>query len=214
MTTKIIHKLDRIDRIPFVAELMRLVPGAEPVPARVPTWGIDPSSIAIRGNGLSVFHSVIAFLRKDDPLLLLEDDAKIIPQGWEKFCENTIPDDAGIVVLGGDVEKYEESLGYFRKILPPFFGSHAVWFSPKLLQTNFVLNGFAIMAEVPLTKQPGGICIESVLLMALHGTGLAAYRPEMMAFTTHSSLSDTFNQVSPIRDKALNIQPTQNHATT
>jgi hypothetical protein len=205
--TKIIHKADRFDRIKYVARLLEEIPNSEAIPAKVPLWAGPPNRVAVRGNGLSVYGAVEAFLAPNLPLLVLEDDCQWIPDHWSAFLNQyeNIPVDAGIIILGGDVDIYEDTLNYFKRVGGKYFGSHAVWFSPKLLETRFLYNAFRNMAELSLGTEPGDICVESLHLISLEGTGLFAYRPQCMAFTTHESHSDTFSRISPPRQIALTV---------
>jgi exopolysaccharide biosynthesis predicted pyruvyltransferase EpsI len=189
MEVVIIHRQQRTDRIPIMAGLLNSFPKARILEAKVPLWETDLHSRAMRGCAVSHLSAVKAFLTENNPLLVLEDDAKVLTDLPDL---SKIPSDAGIIVCGGDINVYGDDYGSgFREVLPPFYGTQAVIYLPRLLKSNYLLNAFERMATAPMGSGEGRVCTESLLLLTAKDSGLKIYRPNNMVFGTVPSLSDS-----------------------
>lgn len=201
MDSVVIHRTVRADRQPAVEKLAQQFPGLQVFEALTPKWEVSPHNMAVRGCSVSHLFIVRNYL-KDKPLLVLEDDAEMLED-----CNidlTNVPEDAGIILYGADVEEYGPDQNGFREVLPKFWGSHAVVYLPKLLKTDFLLNALSTTSIYCLGRhrQGTGLCYESVLFLAMAKTGLKIYRPNKMGFTTIESVSDSGDNVGQ-RVKAL-----------
>lgn len=200
----IIHRKERLDRIPAIAALLSRYPQTQVLPAVVPDWEASSHNRAVRGCSLSHLSAVKAFLKPDAPLLVLEDDAvAIAPMDLAD-----LPADAGILIVGGDVEDYgDDIVGGWREVFPKFWGTQAVVYLPSLLNSPFLLNAFEAAASLCLGRNEqgssSGLCLESLLLTSMKRSDLKIYRPQHMAFSTVESVSDSTGAPLGARTKAI-----------
>lgn len=204
MNSVVIHRKERLDRIPAIAALLSHYPQTQVLPAIVPDWEASSHNRAVRGCSLSHLSAVKAFLKPDAPLLVLEDDAAAITP----LDLSNVPADAGILIVGGDVEEYgDDIIGGWREVLPKFWGTQGVIYMPKLLNSSFLLDAFEAAASLCLGRNNQGpsigVCLESLLLTAIEKTGLRIYRPKHMAFSTVESVSDSTGAPLGARTKAI-----------
>lgn len=193
MRSTVIHHPPRLDRAKHVAALHALLPGIVLTYAQAPEGEADPFNRAVRGCSLSHLLAVTELLTPDSGgLLVLEDDAVPYEPGLPGLSTVAAdaPADAGIVLFGAETEQHGPKLenGY-REVLPRYWGTHAVWYSPKLLSTPFLTNAYRVLASRAIGRNASvnGLCYESVLFLALIGTGLKIYRPATLAFTADST---------------------------
>lgn len=206
MKSVIIHRQQRTDRIHAMAQLLAAFPAAQVLEAKVPEWESTPHNIAVRGCTISHLSAVKAFLTHQSPLMVFEDDA--VPRPGHDLRLEQLPADAGIVIYGGDVEHYGDADDHgFREVFPKYWGTHAVLYTSALCSTAFLLNALEIAASSCVGQHPHlpGLCLESILLLALNGTGLKMYRPQNMGFTVVQSSGDSGGD-SGTRSKALVAQ--------
>lgn len=194
MKSVVIHRQTRTDRIPLIAALLAAYPGTQILEAKVPVWETNLHNRAMRGCTVSHLSAVRAFLAPENPLMVFEDDA--VPVDSYDLNLEAIPHDAGIIIYGGDAPTYGENVSGFREVIPPFFGTQAVLYTPRLLKSEFLLNALEIAASVcvGIYGKTGGLCFESILLKALGPTGLKVYRPNRMGFTVAPTPSDSGSQ--------------------
>ena len=141
------------------------------------------------------------------PVLVLEDDAMVMPDAYREWLGTTsLPADCGAVLLGGDVDHHAPGPDGWHEVLPPFWGSQAVAYNmPLLNRTPFLLNACELLASNQMGPHGNGfgLCYESVLLMALHSVGLKLYCREDHAFTTRPDLSARSGEVEPPRRASI-----------
>lgn len=197
----IIHQDHRQDRKASVTELFRKVGNCRVLEAIAPTWESAPSNIAVRGCSLS--HLRALRIHGDSPLLVLEDDAEVLPAGYEAWLEtDALPADCGAVLLGGDVEHHSPAADGWHEVLPPFWGTQAVAYNtPLLSRTAFLTNAYELLASNQMGPHGSGfgLCYESILLMALHSVGLKLYCRHDHAFTTRTDHSARSGEIEPPR---------------
>lgn len=208
MKTAVIHRPERLDRCQNIAALHKLFPNLSLIHAQVPAWESDRMAMAVRGCSLSHLLGV-RHLLSDANLIIFEDDAVPFDRGIEIWnrANPRIPEDAGVVLLGGETEQVSGS-GMFRRVCGRFWGTHAVLHTPALAKSSFLLNAYEILASHPIGVANGpqtGLCYESVLLMAVERAGLKVYRPETMLFTTSDSASDRTGAMMPSRTRSLSL---------
>lgn len=202
MSTAIIHRQQRTDRIPTIAKLLARFPDAQILEAKVPGWERNPHATAMRGCAVSHLSAAKALLTPNEPLIVLEDDAEFI-EGAALPDFSKAPADAGLILLGADADQYGDDYGTgFREVLPKFYGTQAVAYMPRLLRSPYLLNAFERMATAPMGAGPGEVCTESLLLLAAMDSGLKIYRPTNMVFTTVPSVSDSRGTVEAPRNLA------------
>jgi hypothetical protein len=184
----IVHKPDRVDRDPFVRKLIADFPQSRIQNAYVPKWETDKVARSLRGGACSILNAV----RKNlacNPLLILEDDADFIGTMSDL---TSIPDDAGVVLLGSWGAPLPQDGEQWTKIQSKFFGCQAILFMPILTQTEFVLTAYEMAMLCSFDPASEGLktCIESILLHSTNAVGLSVYRPQVFPFVTHESISD------------------------
>jgi GR25 family glycosyltransferase involved in LPS biosynthesis len=137
--------------------------------AQKPLWEEDKNRRAVRGCSLSHLLAVRSLLSQTESVLVFEDDAVPFEEGiaeWET-AKTHIPNDAGIVLLGGETEEYGPPDEHgFRLVYPKFWGTQAVLYTEKLINTTFLLDAYEILASqnVGASQNYNGLCFESVLL--------------------------------------------------
>lgn len=208
MDINIIHLPEQEDRKSNVVDLAMLLGEAKIIHGAVPLWESHPSAKSVRGCALSHLNSLYN-QKANEPLLVLEDDASLYKNIWQELQENKIPEDCGVLIIGGDCENFIDSEGFFLKLQSPFYGSHAVWYNtPLLRERGFLTHAYQLLASSGMgdTDNYNGLCYESILMAALTKCGLNAYRPRTMMFTTIESKSSRLNEVMPPRDKVLIVE--------
>jgi hypothetical protein len=191
MKTFIIHVTSQTDREQNIIDLIKNYEDVTVVKGTVPTWIEDYFSKAVLGCILSHLKIVEKNINEDS-VLVLENDALLLPEHVQSVMSSDIPKDAGILILGGDnIPNYKPQCvdnTIYHEIIPPFYGTQAVWYNTVILKnTKFLLNAYKAMTMHKIGK--GGICFESVLMNALVETGLKIYRPAKMLYTTIESVS-------------------------
>lgn len=207
----IIHQHSRQDRKDPVRALFKDVGNCGVIEAIVPDWD-TAANRAVRGCSLTHIHAVQLHLHTNTKwLLVLEDDAVMLPTFRTDFLEldpSELPQDCLALVLGGDCENVKLSGGKFMKILPPFWGSHAVLYNMDLVRkTDWVTRALFIAAirQLGPDQGPNGICYESLLMLATNAAGQFCYRMRSMSFTTTGGFSARSQSIEPPRSVALNI---------
>lgn len=206
----IIHQAKREDRKPSVIDLFHKVGNCRVFEAIAPTWESAPANIAVRGCSLSHLRA----LREhggDQPILILEDDALVMPDAYEAWLQtHTLPADCGAVLLGGDVDHHAPGPDGWHEVLPPYWGSQAVAYNlPLLNRTPFLTNAYEIIASNQIGPHGHGfgLCYESILLMALHSVGLKLYCRPDLAFSTQQDTSARSGRIEPPRRPSITIPP-------
>lgn len=198
----IIHQSSREDRKASVMELFRRVGNCRMLEAVAPLWESAPSNVAVRGCSLSHLRALRLY-GGNGPLLVLEDDARVMPDAYEEWLRTTsLPVDCGAVLLGGDVSHHKPGPGDWHEVQPPFWGSQAVAYHMPLLEnTPFLTNALEIIASNQVGPHGNGfgLCYESILLMALQSVGLKLYCRADHAFTTHEDASARSGNIEPPR---------------
>ncbi|WAC18935.1 hypothetical protein OVA24_17015 [Luteolibacter sp. SL250] len=198
----IIHQSSREDRKACVLELFRTVGNCRMLEAVAPLWESAPANVAVRGCSLSHLRA-LRLHGGNSPLLVLEDDAKVLPAAYETWLGTaSLPGDCGAVLLGGDVAHHAPGPAGWHEVLPPFWGSQAVAYNmPLLAETSFLTNALEITASNQVGPHGNGfgLCYESILLMALQSVGLKLYCRTDHAFTTHEDTSARSGKVEPPR---------------
>jgi len=206
----IIHQHHRQDRKASVMDLFRKVGNCRVLEAISPTWESASSNVAVRGCSLSHLRALRIF--GSSPVLVLEDDAEVLPAAYEQWLQtDTLPADCGAVLLGGDVEHHSPAPGGWHEVQPPFWGTQAVAYNtPLLSQTAFLTNAYELLASNQMGPNGNGfgLCYESILLMALHSVGLKLYCRHDHAFTTRSDPSARSGEIEPPRFHSIRTQPT------
>ncbi|MBX3740256.1 MAG: polysaccharide pyruvyl transferase family protein [Akkermansiaceae bacterium] len=198
----IIHQSGREDRKASVLELFHKVGNCRMLEAVAPLWESAPANVAVRGCSLSHLRA-LRLHGGNGPLLVLEDDAKVVPAAYGSWLRTTtLPDDCGAVLLGGDVAHHTPGPGGWHEVLPPFWGSQAVVYNtPLLAKTPFLINALEIIASNQVGPHGNGfgLCYESILLMALQSVGLKLHCRTDHAFTTHEDTSARSGKIEPPR---------------
>ena len=209
---RVIHEGARVDRCRNVADLYgALGDSLRVVPPVFPLWELDAVSRAVRGCSLAHLFAVRECATPDTDVVVFEDDVCEYPEGRRLFSLDHVPADAGIVLLGGETESVgpRQEDGW-HEVFPKFWGSHAVMYRAALARTPFLMNAFSLLASNPVGTAPAGfvgLCFESVLCMALAGTGLKMYRPEVMPYTTTAGWSARVSGPMAARSKFLDLRP-------
>lgn len=201
MKVTVIHDPVRLDRCKYIAQLHKLFPNIVLTVAQKTNVDKTPAGRATRGCSLSHLLAVQALLTKDEPVLVLEDDAEVYEGGMHMLTPDMqVPVDAGIILLGSECLNHGPITNGFALVHPPMRGSHAVLYLPSLANTKFLEYAFQILASQPMDSRDvsaNGLCHESVILQAVLATGLKMYRPEVMGFTAAPGYSDREQQVIP-----------------
>ncbi len=207
----VIHQSGKPERYP--AGLIAAVGNVRMQEALCPAWEAARENISIRGCSLSHLQA----LRRHAggrPLLVLEDDAEMIPEHYDEWLDaGPLPEDAGAVLLGGDITHHRESAEHpgWHEVTGIYWGTHAVAYNaPALSRKEFLTNAYALLAgnQMGPAGNGFGLCYESVLLMALRRCGLKLYCRARHAFTTRAELESTRSgTVMPPRARALAAAP-------
>lgn len=197
----IIHQNHRQDRKASVMDLFHKVGNCRVLEAIAPTWESASSNIAVRGCSLSHLRALRIFGASS--VLVLEDDAEVLPAAYEAWLQTTaLPDDCGAVLLGGDVEHHSPGPDGWHEVQPPYWGTQAVAYNmPLLNRTAFLTNAYELLASNQMGPHGSGfgLCYESILLMALHSVGLKLYCRHDHAFTTRTDHSARSGEIEPAR---------------
>lgn len=210
MHVTVIHDPARLDRAQYIAKLYELYPNIILTYAQKPTWESHHTSRATRGCALAHLLASSTLLKKQESVLVLEDDAVPYQPGTDFLkAHQDLPEDAGIILLGSEVYKHDSVLdcGY-AKVHPPFRGTHAVLYTPKLLNSNFFTEAYRLIATHSMGTRDlyhDALCFESVLLQATTHAGLSIYRPRIMTFTAAAGFSDRELQNIDAVDAAMHI---------
>lgn len=208
MKTFIIHNYDQSDRDDNVIKLSSNYDEVSIIRGIVPTWIENPFNRAVMGcslTHLSILHKYI----NEESILVLEDDACLLPENVKEIENSKIPDDAGILLLGGDnVPNYNNinvNNTVYHEIYPPFFGTHTVWYNTaKLKNTDFLINAYKTLASNSVGET--GICYESVLLHGLLNTNLKIYRPANMLYTTIETFSSRNQKIESPNKSTISVK--------
>jgi len=208
---RVIHDGARADRCRNVADLYAAF-GADlaVAPAVFPLWESDRVTRAVRGCSLAHLFALRECLAPDTDVAVFEDDVCEHAEGRRLFSLERVPADAGIVLMGGETENVgPRDADGWREVFPKFWGTHAVLYRAALARTPFLLNAFSLLASNPVGNAPEGftgLCYESVLCMALQGTGLKMVRPEVMPYTTTAGWSARESGPMPARSGFLDLR--------
>jgi len=208
---RVIHDGSRADRCRNVADLYDAL-GAElaVAPAVFPLWESDRVTRAVRGCSLAHLFALRECLAPDTDVAVFEDDVCEHAEGRRLFSLERVPADAGIVLMGGETENVgPRDADGWREVFPKFWGTHAVLYRAALARTPFLLNAFSLLASNPVGNAPEGftgLCYESVLCMALQGTGLKMVRPEVMPYATTAGWSARESGPMPARSGFLDLR--------
>lgn len=188
MKVMIVHRAERVDRDPFVRKLIGEFPQSRIQNAYSPAWEKSRVAQSLRGGACSILCAVRNHL-EDHPVLVLEDDADF---NGDLPDLSTLPEDAGVVILGSWGAPEPDDGQQWTKIHQKFFGCQAILFMPQLNRTDFLLDAYEMMALCSFDPSSEGLktCIESILMHSTKKAGLAVYRPQSFSFTTHESISD------------------------
>lgn len=216
MKITVIHNPERLDRAAGVGALHARFPQLLLTYAQR-SYEPDRQAAAVRGCSLSHLLAVRSLLSEAEPLLVLEDDAQIDPEGLKAFLEDYETygaPAADIVLLGAETEAHgaTDPRGY-TEVVPPFFGTHAVLYLPSLLRSEWLLNAYAVAATNPVGQTLEGhigLCYESILCIAAQQSSNRIVRPQRMAFTTMESFSDREGAMMPGRTKNTILNPKTN----
>lgn len=201
INTTIIHQLDRTDRIKWVNALKKLFPKASVMFAHEMPWVKSKDERSILGCCISHLFA----LKGADPRhphLVLEDDARLLPEGDKTIKRITaIPKDCGVLLLGSETPAAAEvGLDEFYLVGDRIGGTHAVLYNlPVLVRSEFFLHAFEAIAS----KRFGNDyeCWETTLLDSLQKCGLKVLRPKVvMPFVTHASISSRTGQIMNARN--------------
>jgi hypothetical protein len=207
MKTFIIHVADHTDRDLNVIKLASDYEEVTIIRGIVPEWVEDLYNRSVLGCSLTHL-SILEKYIDIDHILILEDDATIIKDNIDKITKSKIPDDAGIILVGGDnVPNYSHTAfkdTIYHEVYPPFFGTQAVWYNMcELRKTNFLVNAYRSLATLPVGR--GGICYESVLAQGLNNTGLKIFRPVGMLYSTIPSRSSRDQTITTPNTDTISI---------
>lgn len=194
MVKYIIHRESRNDRKSNVAHLCSKLQDCNIVEALVTDFPENPQGKAIRGCCVSHLGIIKNFL-KDEPIMVLEDDADFVNM---PNLDN-IPNNAGIILLGGETERHLKYDDNWYEILPPFFGTQCVVYYPEYKKC--LLDAYELAATMNLGWGQKTICLESLLLMSLQNSDLKIYRPKTMCFSTLQTLSESTGKIEEPRRK-------------
>ena len=144
MKTFIIHVYSEFERDTNVVKLANSYDEVSIIRGMVPNWVVDPFDRAVLGCSLSHLNILQNYINEEN-VLILEDDAALLSENVKAVETSEIPEDAGILLLGGDnVPNYNNKNvenTIYHEIYPPFYGTQAVWYNTnKLKKTDFLIN--------------------------------------------------------------------------
>lgn len=207
----IIHQSHRKDRYP--GRLRAALGNCKLQEALCPTWESSRENISVRGCSLSHLHALRHHGQDGKPILILEDDAEIIPAHYEEWLGiESLPPDCGAVLLGGNVHGFKEAKDYpgWYEVYGTFWGSQAVVYNqPVLKGSDFLVNAYIYLAsnQIGPAGNGTGLCYEYVLRMALQSSGLKLYCRERHPFTTREDMQSTRSGgIVPARHAALKLE--------
>jgi len=207
----IIHQSHRKDRFPGV--LRSALGNCQLQEALCPEWEASRENISVRGCSLSHLHALRHHGQDGKPILILEDDAEIIPAHYEEWLGiDQLPPDCGAVLLGGNVHGFKAAEAHpgWYEVYGTFWGSQAVVYNqPVLKGTDFLVNAYIYLAsnQIGPAGNGTGLCYEYVLRKALQATGLKLYCRERHAFTTRAELESTRSGTTiPARHASLKLE--------
>jgi len=207
----IIHQSHRKDRYP--GALRSALGNCQMQEALCPTWESSRENISVRGCSLSHLHALRHHGQDGKPILILEDDAEIIPAHYQEWLDiDDLPPDCGAVLLGGNVHGFTASTKHpgWYEVHGTFWGSQAVVYNQPLLKdSDFLVNAYIYLAsnQIGPAGKGTGLCYEYVLRMALQSSGLKLYCRERHAFTTREELESTRSGgIVPARHAALKLK--------
>jgi len=195
----VIHRTASRHRYP--KKLLELVGNARILEAICPDWDASDTNNSIRGCSLSHLAATQMDHLTRMPMLVLEDDAEVVPENYEKWLRlDDFPDDCGAILLGGDIKSaIERPDGWWE--VRDFFGSQAVVYNlPLLDKTPWLQYAYAQLASQqvgPVGPRQIGTCYEHILWHAINACGLKTYCRENHAFTTRDDLVSTRSGQKP-----------------
>jgi len=208
MKTFIIHTYSQSDRNNNIIKLASDYDEVSIIRGIVPEWVKEPFDRAVLGCSLTHLNILQKYINEDN-ILILEDDAFLLSENVKDIEISQIPEDAGILLLGGDnvpnYNKINVTGTVYHEIHPPFYGTHAVWYNTdRLRNTDFLTNSYKALATNAVGKN--GICYESVLLHGLLNTGLKIYRPANMLYSTIEVFSLRNQEITTLNTSTISVK--------
>lgn len=187
-STAIIHRTVDKDRIPLIDKIREVIPDAALAIAFEPIWETQQDVRAIRGVSVSHLKAYTQMATPGQCHMNLEDDAVLVPEGYEALIKlEKLPDDCG-VLLTGSVTPNAYKVGSLYEVTSPYHGAHGVLFNtPVLLGTHFLMHAYELLSTTHMADS--ACCFEGLLETALKRVGLRIYRQDTMAFGTAGGIS-------------------------
>lgn len=202
MRVIVIHNKNREDRLENINNLRKFFPNLEIVDACVPEWEKRNDSRCMRGCTVSHLIAAGNVLRGAEEVLVLEDDAVLVgePPDFSK-----VPQSAGIVIYGADIEKVADSFNGFRQFFIPFWGTQAVLYRPHPNFGTFLVQALTASSALPFGFNDGEFSPESIIYNAAAAAKMLICRPDKMSFTTLGDISESVGFAQPPRIKSFEI---------
>jgi hypothetical protein len=189
----IIHMSQRTDREKFINDIKDYFPNAKVFNAITAKNANMLNENCDFGAGCSASQLMaIHESNKDEPLLVLEDDAVLDKKKYKQFLAlGNPPEDCAVILLGGDkLSKTKES---WTEVNETFCGGHAIVYMPIIHKTKFLENFWRYLFFFP-KEGPDSWITEAILRIVVKSINLKIYRPKVLPFTAAESFSDRTKQ--------------------
>lgn len=194
----VIHDIGNAERKQCVLNLAKDFPDLKILESIRTPWIENREQSSIIGCSLS---HIECLRNSNEDVLVFEDDAKkrdsvIIPS------MDDIPDDCGIVLLGGETENVSKAdiNGYFE-VFPKFWGTHAIIYRKRIIEMGFREEAYRLLIGRPMGPMDkyNGLCWESIICLIMDHFKMKILRPKSMPFITQSLTSSREGIVVPER---------------
>ena len=190
----VIHLKERFDRLIFINNLKKYFPRLKILEA------IEPKNANIYydkcdfGAGCTASQLMaIDQSNKNEPLLVLEDDAVIDIKKYEQFLSlEDPPKDCGIILLGGDF--LPKSTSSWTEVTTDYCGGHAMIYMPIIHKTKFLENAWKYLFFFP-REGPDSWITEAIMRLVIKSVNLKIYRPNVLPFTAGKSISSRSKKI-------------------
>lgn len=185
----IIHLKKRTDRLKFIDNLKKYFPKLKIFDAVTAKNANMLNENCNFGGGCTASQlMVIHKSNKNEPLLVLEDDAVLDKEKYEQFLNlSDPPKDCGIILLGGD--NLPKANGDWTEVNTDYCGGHAIVYMPIIHKTKFLENAWRYLFFLP-KEGPDSWITEAITRIVIKSVNLKIYRPNVLPFTAGKSISN------------------------
>jgi hypothetical protein len=198
----IIHMSQRTDREKFINDIKDYFPKVKIFNAITAKNANMLNENCDFGAGCTASHFMaIHESNKDEPLLVLEDDAVLDKKKYKQFLSlGNLPEDCGIILLGSD--KLKKTNQNWTHVENDFCGTHALIYMPIIHKTKFLENAWRYLFFFPKEGSDSWLT-EAILRIVIKSVNLKIYRPKVLPFTAGESFSDRTKEIFSRNNKEI-----------